>query len=65
MRAIVLITAVSLFCAAAWAGPAPWFKWHSPEVDYEVCAQFSPGEGWVRTKGPFGDSKCQKAWRNQ
>ncbi|MCG2577388.1 hypothetical protein LZ012_10325 [Dechloromonas sp. XY25] len=45
---------------ALWAGPAPWYKWHSNAADYEVCAQTSPGDGWEIVKGPFQDSHCQK-----
>ena len=49
---------------SALAAPAPWFKWSSPEADYQVCAQFSPGEGWRPIKGPFEDSACRKPLRN-
>lgn len=60
MKAFAFTLAFAVYCATALAAPAPWFKWHSPDVDYEVCAQFSPGEGWVAIKGPFEDSKCRK-----
>jgi hypothetical protein len=63
MKALALITAATVLCVAAWAGPAPWYKWHSQEADYEVCAQVSPGDGWVKVKGPFEDSKCRKILR--
>lgn len=45
---------------ALWAGPAPWYKWHSNSADYDVCSQISPGDGWEIVKGPFQDSHCQK-----
>lgn len=61
MKWLLFITTLIVFCTNIWAGPAAWFKWHSPEADYEVCAQFSPGDGWVIVKGPFGDSGCRKS----
>jgi len=64
MKALVLIAAATLLSVAAWADPAPWYKWHSQEADYEICAQFSPGDGWVKVKGPFEDSACKKILRN-
>jgi len=64
MKTLALIAVVSFLSLAARAEPAPWFKWHSQDVDYEVCAQFPPGDGWVKVKGPFEDSKCNKILRN-
>ena len=60
MKALAFIAAASFFCITAGAAPAAWFKWHSPDADYEVCAQFSPGDGWFIIKGPFEDSGCKK-----
>lgn len=45
-----------------WAGPAPWYKWHSNAADYDVCSQVPPGDGWQIVKGPFKDAHCQKPW---
>ncbi len=45
---------------ALWAGPAPWYKWHSNSADYDICSQTSPGDGWEIVKGPFQDSHCRK-----
>jgi hypothetical protein len=59
MKQIVFITALA-FCTTLLAGPAAWYKWHSNDVDYDVCSQFSPGDGWVMVKGPFEDSGCKK-----
>lgn len=44
----------------AVAAPAPWFLWRSALGDHDICAQFSPGDGWVAVKGPFADSGCRK-----
>lgn len=60
MKKIAFITALTLCCSALWAGPAPWYKWHSRDTDYDICAQTSPGDGWVIVKGPFEDSACKK-----
>jgi hypothetical protein len=63
MNRIVAITVAALFCSTLWAGPAPWYKWHSEQVDYDVCAQIWPGDGWVIVKGPFEDSGYKKLAR--
>lgn len=60
MKRFVLITALALSCSTLWAGPAAWYKWHSNDGDYDVCSQFSPGDGWYIVKGPFEDSACKK-----
>lgn len=60
MKRASIITLLALFCSAPWAGPAPWYKWHSAEGDHDICAQFSPGDGWSIIKGPFEDSACRK-----
>lgn len=44
----------------AQAGPAPWFVWRSKLDGKEVCAQASPGSGWVQQGGPFLDADCRK-----
>lgn len=64
MKHIVAISTVALFCSTLWAGPAPWYRWHSPEGDHDVCSQFLPGDGWVIVKGPFEDSGCKKLLRS-
>ena len=56
----LLPVGLALSVAAVSAAPAPWYKWHSPEVDYDICAQFSPGPGWEVVKGPFQDAQCRK-----
>lgn len=60
MKKQILSALAIIFCSAASAGPAPWYKWHSNDGDYDICAQFSPGDGWVIVKGPFQDSACKK-----
>ena len=60
MKSIVLIATTVLLCSSTWADPAAWYKWHSPLTDYDICAQFSPGDGWVVVRGPFEDSGCRK-----
>jgi hypothetical protein len=63
MKASALIIAATLFCTTVWAGPAAWYKWRSPSADYQVCAQFPPGDDWVAIKGPFEDSGCKKPFK--
>jgi hypothetical protein len=60
MKQVWLSVLLVFCCAAALAGPAPWYKWRSAQSDNDICAQFTPGEGWVRVQGPFQDSACKK-----
>jgi hypothetical protein len=56
-RALVL-GVLAAFCVAAFAEPAPWFYWRSKITNDRVCAQFSPGNGWVQDGGPYKDARC-------
>lgn len=60
MKRILFIAAALIHSSATWSGPAAWYKWHHPQADYDVCAQFPPDAGWVAVKGPFQDSACKK-----
>ena len=52
---------VALCCSSLLlAGPAAWYKWHSPESNLDICSQTSPGDGWEIVKGPFEDALCKK-----
>lgn len=57
LRLALLAALVSL---PAFAVPAPWYKWYSPEAEHQVCAQFPPAAGWKIVKGPFEDPRCLK-----
>lgn len=48
-----------LFSLSVAAGPAPWYQWQSKLNGKLVCAQTSPGEGWVQLSGPYKDPRCQ------
>lgn len=48
------------FAGLAQAGPAPWYVWRSKLDGKEVCAQASPGAGWIQQGGPFLDADCRK-----
>jgi hypothetical protein len=61
MKKIGLFFVAPCSSFALWAGPAPWYEWHSNSADYDVFAQTSPGDGWEIVEGPFQDSHCQKA----
>jgi hypothetical protein len=41
------------------AAPAPWHKWRSVTGE-TVCAQTSPGPGWVRLEASYVDPRCQR-----
>ena len=59
MKKRVLIASIFLAIGSvAFAGGvAPWWEWKSPTGDI-VCAQASPGKGWVKWTGPYSDLKC-------
>lgn len=44
---------------AALAAPAPWYYWRSKLDGARVCAQTSPGEGWVQDSEPYEGPMCQ------
>lgn len=44
---------------AARAAPAPWYYWRSKLNGARVCAQTSPGEGWVQDSEPYEGPMCQ------
>lgn len=57
---LALLSILMLACAAAFAAGAPWYKWMSTVDKTIVCAQTSPGQGWVPYQGPFKDSGCRQ-----
>jgi hypothetical protein len=60
ISAIALCTLLTCTCAAAVAGPAPWFKWRSKLNGKQVCSQTPIGPGWEKDSGAFKDSQCSK-----
>lgn len=44
---------------SALAGNAPWYRWESKMDGRRVCAQTSPGEGWLRLPGAWRDAACR------
>ncbi|MBP5985872.1 MAG: hypothetical protein KA538_01655 [Azonexus sp.] len=49
-----------LLAGTALARPAAWYWWASKVSDDRVCAQTSPGAGWVREATAFRDSRCSQ-----
>lgn len=54
------LLSVWLLAVPALAGPAPWYVWRSKLDGKELCAQASPGPGWVQQGGPFIDADCRR-----
>ncbi|MDP3538255.1 MAG: hypothetical protein Q8S26_06075 [Azonexus sp.] len=52
---ISLLIAVSM---PSQARPAPWYWWAGSTKNAKVCAQTSPGSGWLREARAFKDSHC-------
>ncbi|MDR0379137.1 MAG: hypothetical protein LBI62_04210 [Candidatus Accumulibacter sp.] len=62
--ATTFATAFSLAIALpASAAPAPWYKWQSITGD-TVCAQTSPGPGWIRLETSYVDPRCLRRSRS-
>ena len=67
MRRLARIAALALCAGAvlglslttAQAAPAPWYYWRSKIDGARVCAQVSPGPGWLRDSGPFDGPLCR------
>jgi hypothetical protein len=53
-----VLGALASVCVPSGADPAPWFYWRSKLTNERVCAQFSPGNGWVQDGGPYKDARC-------
>lgn len=46
------------------AAPAPWYLWQSKITGGVICAQHSPGEGWLQLAGRFPSAgQCKQAIR--
>jgi len=58
MKKKVTIALILLaFGSAAEAGVAPFWEWKS-STGAIVCAQSTPGKGWVKWTGPYSDLRC-------
>ena len=49
-----------LLSLPALARPAPWYKWRSKVSSQTICAQTSPGEGWIKVPQPYREAHCEK-----
>jgi hypothetical protein len=54
------LVVLALFCIAAYASGAPWYKWKNRVDGTIICAQTTPGEAWFKYQGPFMESRCRK-----
>ena len=59
-RSFLLLFLAFAVTLPALARPAPWFKWRSKVDARIVCAQTSPGEGWIRIARPYREARCEK-----
>ncbi len=58
---------LALFLGAPWlveAAPAPWYKWRSVSTGDTVCAQTSPGDGWIKLDRTYVDPRCYRQDRS-
>jgi hypothetical protein len=56
--AMTVALALSIVSSSALAGRAAWHEWKNLTSGATVCAQTSPGKGWVIFSGPYTDLKC-------
>ncbi|WP_299832336.1 hypothetical protein [Pseudomonas sp.] len=56
IRMIIALVASVLVSSSALAASAPWYTWQG--ATRTVCAQNSPGPGWIRLRGPYKKSDC-------
>lgn len=53
-------------CTHSLAAPAPWHLWQSKLTGGVICAQHSPGDGWVQLAGSFSTAGlCKQAIKAQ
>jgi len=58
-QCMALLAASLLVSLATLAAPAAWYKWKS-KLNGEVwCTQISPGDGWIKSSGPYKDANCK------
>ena len=65
MLRIAVVLLVAEWAGAAYGQPAPWYTWASNYDDTQVCAQTSPGQGWMRARGPYLDMNCTRPARTR
>lgn len=58
---LAVLIALSLFSAAAFADPAPWYSWKSMRTGKIHCAQTNPGDGWEKHDELFSNAHCGKS----
>jgi len=58
-KTLLPLLTLLLLTGPAQAAPAPWFKWQSSATGRYLCAQFSPGSGWVLHAGPYRNAGCR------
>jgi hypothetical protein len=59
-RRAALPLVLFLLATAPQAAPAPWYLWRSKIDGHLACSQTPLGPGWVRDRGPYKDSRCEK-----
>lgn len=57
-----MVLLLLLLCTTSAAQQAPWYQWQSKITGSLICAQHSPGEGWVQQAGSFRTAgHCKQA----
>jgi len=56
LRKLLLGVALAGLAPQSFARPVPWYWWVGQTAADRVCAQTSPGAGWVQETTAFRDS---------
>ena len=56
---VALLALLTPLSSLVQAAPAPWYYWRSTVDRARVCAQTSPGHGWVRDSAAYEGPGCQ------
>ncbi len=57
-----MILLLLLLCTTSMAEQAPWYQWQSKITGGLICAQHSPGQGWVQQAAHFRTAgHCKQA----
>ncbi len=58
----LMMSLLVLLSINSTAQQVPWYQWQSKTTGGLICAQYSPGDGWVQQAGAFRTAgHCKQA----
>jgi len=55
---LIILCLIAALPGLSLARPAPWYWWASSVGEARICAQTSPGSGWLKEPRAFRDAHC-------